>query len=81
MRVFEWLNSFVSVGSKKTRACLGLIELSSKDQVPLKNIIGSGFDAVRPNRFGALFFGTHPADNRLFNTQILETLYLFWTYG
>jgi hypothetical protein len=35
------LNSFESVDSKKTLPCLGLIEYGSKDQVSLKNTIGS----------------------------------------
>jgi hypothetical protein len=41
LHVFQWLNSFVSVDSKKTLPCLGLIEHISKDQVSLKNTIGS----------------------------------------
>jgi hypothetical protein len=38
---FPWLNSLVSVDSKKTLPCLGLIEYCPKDQVSLKNTIGS----------------------------------------
>jgi hypothetical protein len=41
LQVFQWLNSFESADSKKTLPCLGLIEYSSKDQVSLKNTIGS----------------------------------------
>jgi hypothetical protein len=41
LRVFQWLNSFASVNSKKTMPCLGLIEYSPKGQVSLKNTIGS----------------------------------------
>ena len=41
LQVFQWLNSFESADSKKTLPCLGLIEYSPKDQVSLKNTIGS----------------------------------------
>ena len=41
LQLFQWLNSFESADSKKTLHCLGLIEYSSKDQVSLKNAIGS----------------------------------------
>jgi hypothetical protein len=41
LQVFQWLNSFVTVDSKKTLPCLGLIDYSPKDQVSLKNTIGS----------------------------------------
>jgi hypothetical protein len=41
LQVFQWLNSFASVDSRKTLPCLGLIEYSPKDQVLLKNSIGS----------------------------------------
>jgi hypothetical protein len=41
LQVFQWLNLFASTYSKKTQPCLGLIEYSSKDQVSLKNTIGS----------------------------------------
>ncbi len=36
LQVFQWLNSFASVDSKKTLPCLGFIEYSPKDQVSLK---------------------------------------------
>jgi hypothetical protein len=39
LHVFQWLNSFASVDSKKTLPCLGFIEYSPKDQVSLKNAI------------------------------------------
>jgi hypothetical protein len=41
LQVFQWLNSFASVDSRKTLPCLGIIEYSPKDQVLLKNTIGS----------------------------------------
>ena len=41
LQVFQWLNSLASVDSKKTLPCLGFIEYSPKDQVSLKNTIGS----------------------------------------
>ena len=41
LQVFQWLNSFASVDSRKTLPCLGLIEYSPKDRVRLKNTIGS----------------------------------------
>jgi hypothetical protein len=41
LQVFSTLNSFESADSKKTLPCLGLIEYSPKDQVSLKNTIGS----------------------------------------
>ena len=41
LQVFIWLNSFASPDSKKTLPCLGLIEYSPKDQVSLKDTIGS----------------------------------------
>jgi hypothetical protein len=41
LQVFQWLNSFESADLKKTLPCLGLIEYSPKDQVSLKNTIGS----------------------------------------
>ena len=41
LQVFQRLNSFESADSKKTLPCLGLIEYSPKDQVSLKNTIGS----------------------------------------
>ena len=41
LQVFQWLNSFASVDSKKTLPCLGFIEYSPKDQVSLKSTIGS----------------------------------------
>jgi hypothetical protein len=41
LQVFQWLNSFASVDSKKALPCLGFIEYSPKDQVSLKNTIGS----------------------------------------
>jgi hypothetical protein len=41
LQVFQWLNSFASVDSRKTLPCLGLIGYSPKDQVLLKNTIGS----------------------------------------
>jgi hypothetical protein len=41
LRVFQRLNSFESVDSRKTLPCLGLIEYSPKDQVLLKDAIGS----------------------------------------
>ena len=41
LQVFQRLNSFESADSKKTQPCLGLIEYSPKDQVSLKNTIGS----------------------------------------
>ena len=41
LQVFEWLNSFEGADSKKTLPCLGLNEYSPKDQVSLKNAIGS----------------------------------------
>ena len=41
LQVFKWLNSFASADSKKTLPRLGLIEYSPKDQVSLKNTIGS----------------------------------------
>jgi len=41
LQVFQWLNSFASVDSKKTLPCLGFIEYSPKDQVSLKGTIGS----------------------------------------
>ena len=40
-QVFQWLDSFASVDSRKTLPCLGLIEYGPKDQVLLKNTIGS----------------------------------------
>jgi hypothetical protein len=39
--VFQLLNSFESADSKKALPCLGLIEYSPKDQLSLKNTIGS----------------------------------------
>jgi hypothetical protein len=39
--VLQWLNSFASFDSRKTLPCLGLIGCSPKDQVLLKNAIGS----------------------------------------
>jgi hypothetical protein len=41
LQMFQRLNSFESADSKKTLSCLGLIEYSPKDQVSLKNTIGS----------------------------------------
>jgi hypothetical protein len=41
LQVFQWLNQFASADSKKTLRCLGLVEYSPKDQVSLKNTIGS----------------------------------------
>jgi hypothetical protein len=41
LQVFQWLNSFASVNSRKTLPCLCLIEYSLKDRVLLKNTIGS----------------------------------------
>ena len=41
LQVFQWLNAFASVDSRKTLPCFGLIEYSPKDQVLLKNTIGS----------------------------------------
>ena len=41
LQVFKLLDSFASADSKKTLPCLGLIEYSPKDQVSLKNNIGS----------------------------------------
>jgi hypothetical protein len=41
LQMFQRLNSFESADSKKTLPCLGLIEYSPKDQVSLKNTIGS----------------------------------------
>ncbi len=41
LQVFQWLNSSERASSKKTLPCLGLIERSPKDQVSLKNAIGS----------------------------------------
>jgi hypothetical protein len=41
LQVFQRLNSFESADSNKTLLCLGLIEYSPKDQVSLKNTIGS----------------------------------------
>ena len=41
LQVFQRLNLFESADSKKTLPCLGLIEYSPKDQVSLKNTIGS----------------------------------------
>jgi hypothetical protein len=41
LQVFQRLNSLESADSKKTLPYLGLIEYSSKDQVSLKNTIGS----------------------------------------
>jgi hypothetical protein len=39
--VFQLLNSFESADSKKALPCLGLIEYRPKDQLSLKNTIGS----------------------------------------
>ena len=36
LQVFQWLNSFASVDSKKTLPCLGLIECSLKDRISSK---------------------------------------------
>jgi len=41
LQAFQWLYSFVSIDSKKALPCLGIIEYSPKDQVSLKNAIGS----------------------------------------
>jgi hypothetical protein len=41
LQVFQRLKSFESADSKKTLPCLGLTEYSSKEQVSLKNAIGS----------------------------------------
>jgi hypothetical protein len=41
LQVFQWLNSFARVDLRKTLPCLGLIEYSPKDQLLLKNTIGS----------------------------------------
>ena len=41
LQMFQWLNSLDGADSKKTLPCLGLIEYSPKDQVSLKNTIGS----------------------------------------
>jgi hypothetical protein len=41
LQMFQRLNSFESADSKKTLPCLGLIEYSPKDQVSLRNTIGS----------------------------------------
>jgi hypothetical protein len=41
LKVFQWLSSFESADSKKTLPCLGFIEYTPKDQVSLKNTIGS----------------------------------------
>jgi hypothetical protein len=41
LQLFQWLNSFESADSKKTLPCLGSIEYIPKDQVSLKNTIGS----------------------------------------
>jgi hypothetical protein len=38
LQVFQWLNSFASVDSRKTLPCLGLIGYSPKDQVLLKTL-------------------------------------------
>ena len=40
LQVFQALNSFASVDSKKTLPCLGFIEYSPKQQVSLKSTIG-----------------------------------------
>ena len=41
LQMFQRLKSFESADSKKTLPCLSLIEHSPKDQVSLKNTIGS----------------------------------------
>jgi hypothetical protein len=41
LQMFQRLNSFENADLKKTLPCLGLIEYSPKDQVSLKNTIGS----------------------------------------
>jgi hypothetical protein len=40
-QVFQWLNFFASIDSRKILPCLGLIEYSTKGQVLLKTAIGS----------------------------------------
>jgi hypothetical protein len=41
LQMFQRLHSFESADSKKTLPYLGLIEYSPKDQVSLKNAMGS----------------------------------------
>ena len=41
LQISQWLDSFASVDSRKTLPCLGFIEYSPKDQVSLKNTMGS----------------------------------------
>ena len=41
LQLFQRLNSFESADAKKILPCLGLIEYSPKDQISLKNTIGS----------------------------------------
>jgi hypothetical protein len=41
LQLFQWLDSFASVDSRKTLPCLGLIEYSPIDKVLLKNTTGS----------------------------------------